>query len=229
MSTGLELVVARYREELNWLRKVPPVIQKTIYNKNPGVDAPDDGYPGGTPLPNVGREAQTYLWHLVRRYDDLADVTIFCQGKPFDHAYDFHHRLRAFAAAPESVGTFDWMGHTIDTDDDRGERLFKPWSKNEDGRGLDLRGFHRALFGSDGPAWYPFVLGAQFAIRRKLIQSRPREFYERALRVSETFPDAAHCFERSWNHVFGVPGIDPDWLAGRLTVQLKPVKGSSVP
>ncbi|GAB4014794.1 DUF3431 domain-containing protein [Spirosoma koreense] len=220
MSTP-ELVVAHYTENLNWLRNLPTGLRITVYDKSP------NGLPGreAIPLPNIGREAHTYLHHLVSHYDSLADWTIFCQGKPFDHAYDFKKTLREFAAGhfPENQ-KFIWLGHLIDTDDDQGHRLFKPWSKNEDGRGLDLRGFHQALFDSDGPSQYTFVLGAQFAVHRDLIHQNPVSFYERALAVSISFPDAAHCFERSWDRVFGVVGIDRVWLNGRLMVQLKPMK-----
>lgn len=217
----LELVVARYTEDLSWLRKRPTNLIVTVYDKSPHAS----GGGQSIPLLNVGREAHTYLHHIVSRYDSLAEWTIFCQGKPFDHAYDFKKTVREFAADPTTIGPFHWLGHLIDTDDDRGERLFRPWSKNEDGRGLDLRGFHRALFGTDGPEHYTFVLGAQFAIHRDLICQRSLSFYQRAFTVSTTFPDAAHCFERSWDRMFGVVGIDADWLAERQTVYLKPIKG----
>lgn len=226
-----ELIVAHYTEDLNWLRNLPAGLQKTVYTKgpNPTADLP------ATPLPNVGREAHTYLHHLVNRYDSLAEWTIFCQGKPFDHAYNFKKFLRAFVQpGPEpnpdadahrsGQPGFQWLGHLIDTDDWRGHRLFQPWSKNQDGRKLDMNGFHRALFGTDGPILYTFVLGAQFAVHRDLVRQQPRQFYERALAVSASFPDAAHCFERSWDRIFGVTGIDPEWLAGRQTVYLKRMK-----
>ncbi|SFD11314.1 DUF3431 domain-containing protein [Spirosoma endophyticum] len=218
----IELVVAHYTENLNWLRNLPTGLQKTVYDKSPeGLTEWE-----AITLPNIGREAHTYLHHIVSRYDSLAEWTIFCQGKPFDHAYDFKKTLREFVAEPNMTGQtgFRWLGHLIDTDDNQGHRLFQPWSKNEDGRRLDLRGFHRALFDTDGPELYTFVLGAQFAIHRNVICQKPVSFYERALAVSTSFPDAAHCFERSWNKVFGVAGIDPDWLAGRIMVQLKPMK-----
>lgn len=234
-----ELVVARYLEDLAWLRKRPANLRVTVYDKSPDASAG----PSAIPLPNVGREAHTYLHHLVSRYDTLAEQTIFCQGKPFDHAYDFKKTLRELTDADAIVGRaslsmtpgsspamsteFRWLGHLIDTDDSRGERLFRPWSKNENGRGLDLTGFHRALFGTDGPAWYTFVLGAQFVVHREVVHRQPKAFYERALAVSVTFPDAAHCFERSWDRVFGLIGLDPDWLAGRQTVYLKPMKHQS--
>jgi len=60
-----ELVVARHREDLNWLRRVPKRFRVTLYDKG--------GHPGARhPLPNIGREAHTYLHHIVTRYDDLA-------------------------------------------------------------------------------------------------------------------------------------------------------------
>ena len=219
----IELVVARYTEDLGWLRNIPPQIRTTIYDKNP-----DTPHPNALILPNIGREAHTYLHHIVTRWETLSPLTLFCQGKPFDHAFDFHRTLRDLAEQvarePENVRDFHWLGHIIDTDDARGQRLFVPWSKNSDGHELDLRGFHRALFGNAGPEKYIFQLGAQFAITSQLIRSRPLDFYRRALRVAADFPDAAHCFERSWDQVFGVTGVDVGWLNKRETVYLKPVR-----
>lgn len=216
----LELVVARYTEDLAWLRKSPANLTITVYDKSPDAS----GGQQAIWLPNVGREAHTYMHHIASRYDSLAEWTVFCQGKPFDHAYDFKKTMRAYAANPTTIGSFQWLGHLIDTDDNRGERLFRPWSKNEDGRGIDMQGFHQALFGTDGPTYYTFVLGAQFVVHRDVIRRRSLSFYERALSISTTFPDAAHCYERSWDRVFGIVGIDPNWLAGRQTVYLKPMK-----
>ncbi|GAB3985816.1 hypothetical protein GCM10028807_01890 [Spirosoma daeguense] len=223
----LELVVAHYTENLNWLGNLPAGLTITVYDKSPDHSAGDTAIS----LPNIGREAHTYLHHIVSRYDSLAQWTIFCQGKPFDHAYDFKKLLRAFVANPDDISPtgFRWLGHLIDTDDNQGHQLFKPWSKNEDGRGLDLQGFHRALLGTDGPEYYTFVLGAQFAVHRNVLRQRTVSFYENALAVSSSFPDAAHCFERSWDHVFGIIGIDRDWLNGRQTIQLKPMKHQHAP
>lgn len=220
---SIELVIARYREDLNWLNNTPPGLKRTVYDKSGNALVSN-----AISLPNVGREAHTYLHHLISHYDSLADWTIFCQGRPFDHAYDFHHTLRDFAAQPDAIGSFRWLGHLIDTDDNQGYTLFRTWSKNEDGRTLDLRRFHQELFGTAGPPEYTFVLGAQFAVHRDLVRSRPLTFYEHALHLSQTFPDAAHCYERLWDRVFGVEGIDRPWLAGRKTVLLKKMKKQTV-
>ena len=90
MSPPLELVVARHGESLGWLRRVPSEFAITVYDKG-------DQSSGGTPLPNLGREAHTYLHHLSVRYHSLADLSVFAQGHPFDHAPDLHPYLRALA------------------------------------------------------------------------------------------------------------------------------------
>jgi hypothetical protein len=215
--TIMELVVARYEENLNWLRRVPGEFTITVYDKStsPALNA--------TLLPNNGREAHTYLHHICPRYDSLADITVFCQGKPFDHAFDFHHTLRALASGEMCVESFFWLGHIADTDSADGV-LFRNWSKNEDGRGLDLNGFHRALFGCDGPREYAFFLGGQFIATRECIHRRSKKFYQRALRLSMEFPDAAHCFERTWDRVFGEEESTRARMKGEKTVYLKPIR-----
>ena len=213
----LELVVARYTEDLRWLRRVPREFRVTVYDKHP-----DEPYPGSVRLPNVGRESHTYFWHLAQRYDSLAPLTVFCQGRPFDHAYDFHTTLKELAAAPEGRAAFQWLGHIVDTDDNRGRRLFVPWSKNPAGHELDIDGFHRQLFGRPGPATYTFRLGAQFAVAGDLARGRSRQFWERAAELAAQFPEGPHCLERMWDRVFGVEGLPAEW-AGQ-TLYLKPVK-----
>ena len=137
----VDLVVARYSEDLSWLDGVPPTISTIwVYDKaasGPAARAPrpsrgslfasrtmrrrmcavgptHEAASGPTaetvipasaasrtrvvPLPNVGREADTYLHHILARYDDLADVVVFCQGNPLDHCPQF---LELLAGAPD--------------------------------------------------------------------------------------------------------------------------------
>jgi Protein of unknown function (DUF3431) len=216
MSTH-ELVVARYREDLAWLRRVPSSFRITVYDK--GGD-----FEGGISLENVGYEAHSYLHHIVERYDDLATTTVFVQGHPFDHVPRLHRRLQRLADGTEAVADFFWMGFVADFDDARGDRLFRTWSKNRDGRGLELDAFCRALWQEPAPERFVFYPGAQFCLRRELILRQPRSFYARALELSRDFPDAGHCFERSWDRVFGVNGL-PGPLRGQdLPIYLRPIR-----
>jgi hypothetical protein len=218
----MELVVARYRERVDWTRNIPRAVRVSIYDK--GGDLDERGFPVAARLPNVGREAETYLHHIVSRWDDLAEVTVFCQGHPFDHASDLHRTLRALAEGREAVAAFRWLGFIIDTDDPRGRRLFVPWSKNEDGRELAVDRFHDALFEAPAPPLLRFYPGGQFVVSAACVRARPRGFYERALALARHFPDAAHCLERLWDRVFGVLGVDPALLGGASHRYLKPIR-----
>ncbi len=213
----LELVVARYREDLKWLRRVPPQYSQTVYDK--GGD-----WRGGIPLANVGYEANTYLHHIITRYDSLATKTVFVQGRPFDHVPDLHRRLKRLALGEEDGGVFRWLGFVVDFDDALGKRLFRSWSKNEDGRLLDLQGFCQALWAEEAAERFVFYPGAQFIVSADQIRRQPRQFYERALELTHSFPDAGHCFERCWDRVFGVNGL-PESLRGKeLPIYLRPIR-----
>lgn len=82
--SNIDLVVARYNEDVNWLKKVPKNINIILYNKGK-----DDIQFKFIKLDNIGRESHTYLYHIINNYDKLADKTIFTQGDPFSHNPDF--------------------------------------------------------------------------------------------------------------------------------------------
>jgi hypothetical protein len=242
----IELVIARHREDLRWLKRVPRSMRATVYNKG------EDGQQG-EPLPNIGREAHTYLHHIVRHYDDLADVTVFCQGKPFDHVPDLHKTLRQLDAIQDSGGTasgrpirtrracpsskasegletrlrelgFLWLGFVIDRDDRTGSLLFQNWTKNTDRHPLPLDDFWKALWGEAAIEACVFYPGGNFIVTQDQVRARPRAFYEKALRLSGDLADAAHCFERVWDRVFGVNGIPEQHRNGPYPVFFKPIR-----
>lgn len=78
-------------------------------------------------LPNVGRESDTYLHHILSRGRDqgqgqgMADVTIFCQGDPFDHSPDFLELLRHVPAFRRPVQPLSDRWHVWRGSGDDGE------------------------------------------------------------------------------------------------------------
>lgn len=87
----VELVIARYNENLNWITNVPNNIKITIYNKGK-----DDLHFKSIKIPNVGRESNTYLYHIIKNYKKLSNKTIFTQGNPFDHCPNFLKLLKFY-------------------------------------------------------------------------------------------------------------------------------------
>lgn len=217
MPPRFELVVARYGEDLAWLKRVPKQFRITVYDKG-------NGSSGAISLINEGREAHTYLHHLSQRYDSLADLTVFVQGHPFDHAPDLHKILRSLADGSFSVRDFHWLGFLAETDDSRGRRLFVPWSKNPERAELPLDEFHQQIFGQPGPDSYRFFVGAQFIVTRDAVLRRNLGFYEHARNMAAATPFAPHCFERCWDRIFAVDGTKGRLPPGQMTAYFKPVK-----
>ncbi len=77
------LVVALFNEDPAWINEVPHDWDVFVY------------YKGDKPLnlprakvirlPNLGRESHSFFTHIVRHYENLADLTMFCQGRYADH------------------------------------------------------------------------------------------------------------------------------------------------
>ena len=145
----VEVVVCRFGEDLAWTRNLPRGVRVTIYDKTP---LEEGRWLGSIPLPNHSRDDFAWLHHLVERYDDLADLTVFAQGHPFDHAPDLHRVIRHYAQGEESPD-FAWLGFLWETDDARGRPSFVTWSKNPERRELDLEGFFQALWGESAHAF----------------------------------------------------------------------------
>ena len=90
------LVVARYHEDLAWLKDVPSNFDIIVYNKDVTREAniPHDRAITIIPRDNVGREADTYLTYIIDHYDTLPETIVFCQGDPFPHSPHFIDLLK---------------------------------------------------------------------------------------------------------------------------------------
>jgi hypothetical protein len=62
----VHVVVAKYNENVDWCKKLNHKV--TIYDKG---DCPVEG---SIKLKNVGREGETFLYHIVKHYHQLDDV-----------------------------------------------------------------------------------------------------------------------------------------------------------
>ena len=74
------IIVAKYLESLEWL-KYMNLENIVVYDKS------DTPLSGAIHRNNIGREGETFIYHIVKHYDDLPDYLIFIQGNPFDHMY----------------------------------------------------------------------------------------------------------------------------------------------
>merc|ERR1719356_1985609 len=76
VAPNVDVVVAHYDEDLAWLdRYRSPDVRFRVYSKGGDAQAGISEL-----LPNVGRESQTYLHHIIKNYDSLAPWTVFTQA-----------------------------------------------------------------------------------------------------------------------------------------------------
>jgi hypothetical protein len=210
---AVELVVARYAEPLDWLDREPFAGHaRTVYDKSPRARHG----PGVVALPNVGRCDHTYLFHVVRRYDSLADVTVMLPGSATDghkwpnalQVLDRADRTRASVFPGREVdGLHTFEDFRLDTyrathpDNLKANpesvlepavpRPFGPWFRTHVARDPD--GVRLATF------------QGIFAVSRADVLRRPRSYYDNLLATvsGSSNPEAGHYMERSWAAIFG--------------------------
>ena len=188
----VHVVVARFREDLAW---VPRACQGTharvfVYDKGPDPD------PADTRLPNVGREAHTFLHHIVHHYHALPDATLFLQGNPFDHGLG-PDRLRELVVQGAA-----FPGSHRPLRDPGVEALVADRQGGPHHPGLPVARLFGLVFpGVDPPHTFAFQPGAQYAVKREGLTNKPLAFWEDLLRRSSegVFP---WTMERLWPHAF---------------------------
>jgi len=80
-KNNVEIVVARYNEDLKWLNEYPfTEFEYTVYNKGDNENFEKRNVKKIIQLTNVGRCDHTYLHHIVENYDNLANITVFFTG-----------------------------------------------------------------------------------------------------------------------------------------------------
>lgn len=223
LSEDVEIVVARFKEDVTWLRAFHD--HCVIYNKGPPLQSQDVTNAKVISLPNIGREAHTYLHHIVKNYDRLADITIFIQGSISDHLQDY--KMKANMSYPlDPLEFISTIAKEVEQNKDISLNTL-PLNKPECDFGFDCSYFFKItsykgaledsghLFGQ----WFvsrfvqdfPFesmrvYMGALFAVHKSRILSRPKEFYADLLSEYQTIsPEIAHFMERSWYYVFHPP------------------------
>lgn len=185
-----ELVVASYMEPLDWVSEVPDGIKVTIYRATNGMEGSSRHDKLGKlkiiRIPNGGREAGQYLWHIISRWGSLADITIFAQGD-----FKKHGKLDQLIF-DESLDRRQMAYLGVQEKNDR------PWP-------FELQSLHAGIHDvwPKPPRSGMFSVGAQFWARKKLIKSVPLSIYK-AYYAKRKLPHFAHILEGTWHSVFGV-------------------------
>ena len=213
---GVELVVARYNENLNWLNRRPfNNYDVSIYNKGP-----NDNYTVNnknirvTKLSNLGKCDHTYLYHIIKNYDNLSDVTVFLPGslnmrpkmkkaRQILHELDMQKRTvfigQHMADVKRDLYNFkldEWKTSSTENFNQNPESKLMLASPRPFGKWFESK------FGDIAIQHVSY--GGIMAISKAHILQHPKKYYENLIRDLDksSNPEAGHYFERSWAAVF---------------------------
>jgi hypothetical protein len=94
MIPSYHLVVAKYKEDIRWTREFDSP-SCYIYDKSSPTEIPENKHSNYIYRKNIGREAETFVYHIIKHYDTLPDYLVFVQGDPFGHiTFDYPEGLK---------------------------------------------------------------------------------------------------------------------------------------
>lgn len=197
-----ELVIARYNEDILWSRNFSKCTLTTVYNKGKAHPKGLHETARSVQLPNVGREAHTFLHHIVRHYDHLATTTIFFQGA-------INTRVEQRLGPPERYmrnGVDRFYGNNVRA---MGRRNGYGWHLHSDSvraSGHTLGSFFANVLHRNLSQSSPWVPGAYFSVGRNAVHRNSRRYYQRIMQNTNlsvhSAPEEGHFMERAWMSIF---------------------------
>ena len=186
------VVVAKYKEDVSWTQNIKHKV--IIYDKS------DELIPGSIQLYNVGREAETFLYHIVNNYHNLDDVTVFLQGNPFDHV-QLLVGWRVLLTKDEIGKLINKINTEITSESDFSSFYQVVYNDPAGTNGTNTNEMCLKYYGTQYNH-YTLSPGAQYIVPKKYILSRPYEFWKRLHAAMYNKELSAHCQEQLWYLAF---------------------------
>jgi hypothetical protein len=179
------LIVSVYEEDISWLKSIDFADEIFIYNKG------NKFIVNSIKLPNIGREAHTFIYHIVKNYNNLPDFLITLQGCPFPHLRDINI--------------------------DNINQVYKEYDYLKDKHSfhellIDSSGLTKLCYSKyfeNTPDVILFSPGAQWIVSKKIILSKSLNFYTHVLyelmidrKSSSDGVVNAWTMEGLWNYIF---------------------------
>ena len=209
------IIVARYNENIDWINIINTNLYDIyIYNKGEKLTLNNTNNIKIIDLDNIGREAHTYLYHIINNYNNLPEKIIFTQGHPFDHVkksfiteinnnniiedfyYFSNNRLKLKFNEDATILNENGILNNFN------------WNNNHSGDSciinIPLNIFPNKVFNNF--EWF-FNTGAIFCVSKKYILKNNIDFYNNIMNFFINSNDPinspeAHSLERIWELIF---------------------------
>jgi len=215
MGFKCDLVIAYYKEDLSWLHEFKHLPFRKIFLYTKGKTSPEAPVSYiEEKLDNIGRCDHTYLYHIIKHYDDLGDVTIFCTGSTsLGHKLDkFRQIVKHVFATHNSVFSGVFCKSVRNAMYTYYMHAHKATYKNnqEDSAKDVLTPSKIRPFGPWYEKHFPKIRTTLlpyyglFAVSNKHVKQHSLEYYEKLIAEfpRHSNPEVGHYFERAWTAVF---------------------------
>lgn len=205
------LVISRYNENIDWIDSLIN-INIVIYDKGEEYRTSKSNVKVIS-RDNVGREAETYLYHIIENYESLDDVIVFTQAYPFDNIPEFLNYQSDFYTTNKNY--FNWYGSkTFECDENGGPTIYPILSGHPNEYQRTLKSIYEDVFNEDCPIKITYKPCASFCVSKDRILRREKSFYEKLISLVN-YPEQnfyngqfksnayeSHILERLWGLIF---------------------------
>ncbi len=209
-------IIARYNEDLKWTTKHPfNKIKYIVYNKGPNDNFTKKNVIKTVKLENIGREGNTFLYHIINNYNNLDDITIFLPGSVdmVNKKYIAEEMINKILKYNKSIIVSQKILSIFDKDI-YNFKVDKYSSTNTNNKKLNSESNLQLSKIRPFGKWYEDKFNNYdikymgtfgiFSVDKRDILQFPKEYYNKFLmEVNESSnPEVGHYLEKSWIRIF---------------------------
>jgi hypothetical protein len=236
MNPSVKIIVARYNEDLSWMKEHPfNLFRYIVYNKGVNENFEKCNVDEVINLPNIGRCDHTYLYHIVYNFNNLNDINVFFPGC-LNMLYKkkkaklilneiIRHKTAIFLGTYSNNIKTTFADFTLDnwTSADIANKTLNPESKTKPALLRPYSKWYDYMFGNIKVQYY--CIHGIFSVHKLDIITHDITHFQQILNTVSTHsnPEAGHYIERSWAaifHPFLFTKVIKHHITRQLTMQL---------
>ena len=216
-KNNVEIVVARYNENLSWLNEYPfNQFEYIVYNKGDNDNFVKTNVKNIIKLQNVGMCDHTYLYHIITNYDNLSNIVVFLPGsihipyKKYKATTILYNIIKSNYTKAYFIGSYyksvknSFKNFTINNHKCACQENY---NKNNKSALLKCKirpyGNWYSYFFGDEPG-HMVQFGGTFSLDKRDIIQHPIDRYQKLIQTVNFHSnhEASHYMERSWGVIF---------------------------
>lgn len=197
----MQICIARYNENLDWIKNISNNHNVVVYNKGDPIHVPHVTIC----LKNSGREADTWLYHIIQNYDNLTDYTCFLQGDPFDHCPEVLQKLAEFDEKNSSELYVELGKHAKKTS----YEFMKKYSKKTDRVTKEELNSILRVINMEIDEHLRHPIGAQYIVHKKVILKHTLQYYKDLREVVNRICFGPWIIEKFWPKIWECNNDNP--------------------